>query len=253
MIERKRNLVTDRHNIIFTKSELEIEVIERGGDYVIKNQNLCIMTDSIYKFAQEFEDLCLTITGKTDLTELQAMQKSYIDSLGVRMELKEEKSTKKRVNSRRKGQRGERLIIEELKPKFPGLNIFRTPTSGAFATIHNMATKDNVFSGDLMAENNEPAQYERFMSYNWEVKNYKDLPNILDLYFKKSCVLADWIDKAERDATLNGKVFTLIFRGNRTPNFIAVKNDFPHAFSPILNFNYKRQKYFVCILDEMSF
>ena len=260
MIEKKNELITDKYTFSFVQP-LEIEVDKKGGGYVLKNQKLCIRTDSIYKFAMEFEDLFFKVKQQFALlSELELEQKRYIcDYLGTQVDEKKKSSkTKKKINSRAKGQRGEKLVIKALEPHFPGLNIYRTPGSGAFATTHGMASENNILSGDLLAEENNPQQFKRFIKYNWEVKNYSTLPTILELYYKKSCDLAKWIDQAERDATNNKKRFTIIFKSNYSPIYIIFKAEYAETDNMkgtpyLMCFNYCRNTYYVYLLEKVHF
>ena len=164
----------------------------------------------------------------------------------------------KRINSKSKGNRGERAAIEILKPKFPGLRIWRTPNSGGFATSHNITGQG--MSGDLMAEVNDSKESREFHKYNFEIKNYKDTPDFLRLHSNSSEPLIKWLEHLEGESKENNLIGILIFKGNRTPFYIIFQEGYftdkehkPFYDKFLLKFNLKSKEYIVFNLEDVSF
>jgi len=258
-LEQKK-LETDSEVYTFTKKPLRIDYIVDGDSQVFKCRELDLRANSIYNFAMEFDDRYKELQGKNSPSITDLDQIKFILSLGTEVDKLKEKKKKKKVNSRQKGARGERIIIERLDEHFPGLKIVRTPGSGAFATTHDIvdAAGEYILCGDLMASNNGSHDYQRFVKYNWEVKNYEELPDFAGMYYKKSEPILSWIEQAERDATSNGKIFTLIFRANRSPEFIIFHTDYAKGqgfFEPneLIRFRLDSNTYSVFMLKDVSF
>jgi hypothetical protein len=253
----KKNLeriVSDNKEYILS-NPITIEVENNGDTYIIKNKELGIVSKSIYNFALEFEEIYNEVYNlKTDNEN-----KKFMDNLGISVVKIKDKKNKK-INSRKKGARGERLVIELLKEHFKGLEIYRTPGSGGFSTIKG-GVKDSagnsILSGDLSASNNGSEEYKRFIKFNWEVKNYGKLPNILDIYFKKSEPLIEWIDQCERDSKIGERVFVLIIRSNRSPEFVIFKEEYVkdklYYNKFLINFRFKNNNYFIYDMKEINF
>ncbi len=112
--------------------------------------------------------------------------------------------TKKRLNSRAKGQVGER----ELAKKFTawwGLPFSRSPASGAFATVHSHRSDLNM-AGDLTVQDSR---------FPWciEVKRVEGV-SLEQLLTAPASLMYSWWEQANRSADQENKIPILVFRKN---------------------------------------
>jgi hypothetical protein len=252
--ELKNNLVTDKYIYTFN-NPLKIEITTESKDNItLKNDILNIFTDSIYSFALAFEAIYQELKDKHNFTEDQLKQKKYLDLLGITCEKKQKAS--KRVNSKQKGSRGEREVVELLKESyFPSLRIFRTPGSGSLATIHNFKPVSGTdLSSDLFAEDDGSEAFKIFNSYCFEVKSYNSLPDFLGINYKRSEPLIEWVNETETNCSRNNKKFCIIFKSNRSPHYIMFKetdiSTKPFKDNWLLIFKLNNTKYCVYLLDN---
>lgn len=110
------------------------------------------------------------------------------------------------MNSRSKGQRGEREV-RDILAKWWGSKFSRTPSSGAFATI--LQRGDLNVAGDVSTD--DP-------SFPWvvEVKRHEKV-TIDQILTAKKCLVFDWWKQVCSAAALENKKPLLIFRRNNQP------------------------------------
>jgi hypothetical protein len=118
------------------------------------------------------------------------------------------KSTKKGINSNRKGKAFERKVANLFK-KHWNVEAYRTPGSGAFATTHNSRKLEDTVAADVVVEGLplviECKDYKTIGCFNW---------------FKKDAHnrnIEYWWKKVEREASKVKKVPLLICKSDRTP------------------------------------
>jgi len=114
---------------------------------------------------------------------------------------------KKRKNSKKKGNAGERAIAKLLNDYYDTEEFKRVPTSGAFGTIHRgtlTESESNVFQGDILTPD--------WFKWVIEVKSYKDV-NLYKI-FTSGKTLWDNQLKEEQDNLKNKKGVILVFKQN---------------------------------------
>lgn len=143
----------------------------------------------------------------------------YNGTLGGKME-------KKRKNSKSKGNTYELKISKKLADKLSPLKFIRVPGSGArvggvnfqkFGTLFS-ADSLNIFVGDVVASNE--AEVGLKCKVNIECKSYAT-PDNVSLLIGGTSKIFGWMRESEIDAAKTGKVPILIFKWNRTDDFIA--------------------------------
>jgi Holliday junction resolvase len=130
------------------------------------------------------------------------------------------------INTKNKGNRVEREIVNILNERF-GDGIFsRVPSSGAIQGGKNYnpnLRKDatEILSGDLIVPKN--------FIFSIEVKSRKDF-NFFD-FFNKGAEIHKWLDQCSEDAVKSGKIPLLIIKINYHETFVMSQVDFmPEIF-----------------------
>jgi len=121
---------------------------------------------------------------------------------------------KKRVNSRKKGNRFENKVAKILNERFETDEFCRSPGSGAFATTHKLPKYLKVY-GDLITP-------ESFIYIIECKKGYNDL-QLSDLLNSKS-ILRSMIAQASRDSEKSSRKFILVIGQDRRDP-MAITND----------------------------
>ncbi len=125
------------------------------------------------------------------------------DTLGVG-----DPDKKKRVNSKKKGNREELKISHELSDIF-GFTFRRVPSSGAFTGGMNRNKYEfteaakNTLTGDIICP--------EWFKISLEIKNYFDTPKIHNIIINGDITLDKWIEQAKADAKFVSKKWLLLF------------------------------------------
>lgn len=104
-----------------------------------------------------------------------------------------------RINSRKKGARGEKHALEVLQ-KWTGKKFGRVPSSGG------LSWKNEISSGDVICINDE-----HYFPFTVEVKNYRDI-NFAHLFTTPNADILKFWTQAQRDAQRVNKVPLLMMR-----------------------------------------
>ena len=120
--------------------------------------------------------------------------------------------SKKKINSRTKGQSFERKVASMLNNKFDTDAFSRTPGSGAFATTHKLPEHLQIH-GDLITL--PGFKYVVECKSGYEVV---DLPALL----RRTSPLYDWIKQAKRDAKASNRKPLLIVQHTRRQAYCLV-------------------------------
>jgi hypothetical protein len=113
--------------------------------------------------------------------------------------------SKKKINSRAKGNRFENKVAKTLNDRFNTKEFCRTPGSGAFATTHSLPEYLKVY-GDLIT----PEKFKFII----ECKKGYDGEQVSDLLNPKSSI-SKMIAQAHRDSKKSSRKFLLIIGQNR--------------------------------------
>ncbi len=117
---------------------------------------------------------------------------------------------KKKINSRTKGQVGERQIVKILNDFYQTDEFMRTPGSGAFGTTHKTSlTSDNInaFVGDIIVP--------KWFEYSLEVKSYKEI-SLWKILETGKTQFDEQLDEEEKDLGISEKkAVLLVFKQNR--------------------------------------
>ena len=126
--------------------------------------------------------------------------------------------SKKKINSRAKGNRFENKVAKTLNDRFDTKEFCRTPGSGAFATTHSLPEYLKVY-GDLIT----PEKFKFII----ECKKGYDGEQVSDLLNPKSSI-SKMIAQAHRDSKKSSRKFLLIIGQNRQePVAITNQTDLP--------------------------
>jgi hypothetical protein len=126
--------------------------------------------------------------------------------------------SKKKINSRAKGNRFENKVAKTLNDRFNTKEFCRTPGSGAFATTHSLPEYLKVY-GDLIT----PEKFKFII----ECKKGYDGEQVSDLLNPKSSI-SKMIAQAHRDSKKSSRKFLLIIGQNRQePVAITNQTDLP--------------------------
>jgi len=135
------------------------------------------------------------------------------------------------VNSKQKGNSGERAIVKILNEFYNTNEFKRVPMSGAFSTIHknNLTESEaHVFQGDIITPD--------FFEWVIEVKNVKDV-NLYKIF--TDCGHTKWDEQLEkeRENIKNKKGVILVFKQNNREWLCKVfKKDFTIEVVPRMEF-----------------
>lgn len=114
----------------------------------------------------------------------------------------------KKINSKAKGSRFERVVCKALQD-WSGYEFSRTPASGGL----RWKKTDNI-SSDIVCS--DPKHAHKF-PFSIEVKNYKDIKFEHLLTGNKTCKIREFWSQATGDAKRSGKIPVLIMRYNSMP------------------------------------
>lgn len=137
------------------------------------------------------------------------------------------------VDSRAKGARAELQIRDKLRD-LTGHKFERTPSSGALSPALMM-------KGDLFIPNVNNL-------YSIEVKHYENDQFTTSIYSAKEPTLFKWWDQAIRQANQTSKKPLLIFKHDRSKNFVAFK-DMPDKDFLYTYINYI-EPFYVALLED---
>lgn len=133
---------------------------------------------------------------------------------------------KKRKNSKAKGNSYELKVSKILADKLAPLKFIRVPGSGArvgginFDKFGSLFSGEslNIFVGDVVASNETEVGLKCKVSI--ECKSYATAENFSIIMLGTSKIFG-WMKESEIDAAKTGKVPILIFKWNRTDDYIA--------------------------------
>lgn len=124
------------------------------------------------------------------------------------------------INSKNKGNAGERAVCKILKDRWPDYEWMRVPSSGARLGQSNKikysAIEENVkevLSGDIICPTN--------FKFSIESKCYADI-SFWDI-FNESSDLHSWMDQCSNDAEFANKLPMLVVKINRHKHFAAIR------------------------------
>ena len=118
--------------------------------------------------------------------------------------------TKRRINSRRKGNAFERKISKLLNERFETKEFCRTPGSGAFGSTHTLPQHIKVY-GDLITPQNFKFVIECKSGYTVE----------LDDLFKPKSEFWSFVEQAKRDATTAKRDWLMIYQKTRRKGVVV--------------------------------
>lgn len=119
---------------------------------------------------------------------------------------------KKKVNSLKKGQRGERKLVK-LFSDWWGSEFFRTPGSGAFATL-GFKYKDHDLSGDILTlDKTFPFCVESKHVEGWTLEQ---------MLTSEKTLMHKWWKQTVKE-TPEGKIPLLVFTKNRAPLYCILR------------------------------
>lgn len=135
----------------------------------------------------------------------------------VKTNIKAQKTSKRKINSKKKGNRGELETVHILNERFPGYTFARTVQSGAYigksnATRAESLTEEQVliFAGDIRV----PKDFK----FTIEHKAYAEA-SFWDL-FNESSDLHAWMEQAQHDADSVKKSPMLIVKFNNKKRIV---------------------------------
>ncbi len=123
-------------------------------------------------------------------------------------------TTKKKINSRAKGQRAERELVKKFS-KFWGSDFARTPLSGGMATLGKKYNVD--VSGDVVTD--DPS-----WPFSVECKHHDSSWNLESLFNPKNPI-EKWWGQCCKAADSAGKRPLLVFKKNRGPFYAMLVTD----------------------------
>jgi len=127
---------------------------------------------------------------------------------------------KKKINSRDKGQRGERALVKKFS-EWWGADFHRTPGSGSFAT-RGFKHEDMSMAGDLMTTDKQfPFCVEVKWQESWHMEQ-----------LLKSDVCAPWQWWKQAVDESFGQIPLLVFKRNRQPWYYMVGAQLARDFIP---------------------
>lgn len=162
----------------------------------------------------------------------------------------EEKPKKKRINSKAKGNAGERAIANTLNTALAPFVFKRIQSSGAVLGGKNSINLDDyteaakcAFVGDVFCSNDEKNAF-RFCI---ESKHYKDIDTLEHLFNNSN--IYKWLDEVNTDAVKIKKDGIVLFKYNRSPYYAAVNSTIalPATVQYLTLLNGEK----VCHLDEL--
>lgn len=160
------------------------------------------------------------------------------------------------VNSKQKGNRGERYLIERLKEWWKSDDFMKSPESGALATqLESFGAPADIvgrLAGDILVPPDFP--------FCCESKFYAEIDLYAVLRNPTSNLIREWWEQCAKDATKADKIPMLFFRENRKKGYIGVDvNDMferlqhePHSL-PFGVMLAKLGESFVCLMPWEDF
>jgi hypothetical protein len=140
------------------------------------------------------------------------------------------------IDSRAKGARGE-LKIRDILRELTKLPWERTPGSGAFSASHHL-------KGDLYV----PGYTNKFTV---EVKSYEEDHLNSGILVNKTAMLPQWWSQAVRQSEQNNNQPLLIFKHNRSKNFVAFITPKDNlATYNNLTINLNGSKFYISLLED---
>lgn len=146
----------------------------------------------------------------------------------------DEPHKKKRVNSKKKGNRWELKIAKDLSSRYHD-EFRRVPQSGGFVggknRTRNMFLREDakeIFAGDLICP--------PWFTFAIECKDYADSPKMHNLLSIGDKDLDDWIKQAKTDADFAKKKWLVIFNITRKQAFCCLDKKLFDATVPDLNY-----------------
>lgn len=136
------------------------------------------------------------------------------------------KSTKKKVNGKRKGNTYEREVANDLSKMFKD-TFRRVPQSGAYVGGMNRVINEGlrqdakeILAGDIIAP--------IWFPFVIEVKNYADTPKLQNLFSRGDKDLDEWLVQVYKESQITGKPWLLQFKitSLRGKEFICVDLNF---------------------------
>lgn len=149
------------------------------------------------------------------------------------------KPKKKRIHSKRKGNKFERDICKLLNERFDTKEFERSPNSGAYASTHNLPEYLKLY-GDLITPINFKYTIECKKGYN-NISFYNflryDSPDFWNL-----------VKQSEKDSNQSGKPLLLIIKQDRKPALAVIKEDID-----LPNMRLKKEStcYYMYFLDDL--
>jgi hypothetical protein len=126
------------------------------------------------------------------------------------------------INSKKKGNRGERKTVEILNKHFETTEFARVPTSGAIATIHNLSqNSQKSYCGDIITPDNFKFSIEN--KYGYDI----DLYNIFQKDNGDKKKFIEFIEQAIKDSKKTKKTLPLVIytRTRKKPLIGIQKNN----------------------------
>jgi hypothetical protein len=161
---------------------------------------------------------------------------------------------KKKVNGKAKGNGYENKIAKQFTTAFLPLQFRRSQSSGAILGGQNEKYLDQysfevkrAFIGDVVPTNESDKDVPDF-NFSVECKFYKDVENLEHLVSKKSKIYM-WIEEAKVDAAKLNKQPLLVFKFNRTSDFVAITKD--QQFPDSIEFLQLLDGTKIALLDEV--
>jgi len=156
------------------------------------------------------------------------------------------------VNSKKKGNRGERKIVEMLNNHFDTKEFARVPASGAISTIHKLS-KNSIksYCGDIVTPDNFRFSVEN--KYGYEV----DLYNLFQEDNGDKRKIQDFIDQAIKDSSkVSGIEPMVIYTRTRKKPLVAIRKlvlttDLLNSLNQYIVFKYKKEEWIVSDLNEI--
>lgn len=146
---------------------------------------------------------------------------------------------KKRVNSKQKGNSGERAICKLLSSALTPFKFIRAPGSGAYVGGLNFEKNSHLYSQEAMQMfvsdivcSNEKEIGKKFR-FVIESKSYKEAEKLEVLLNGKSNIYK-WLEEVRIDAEKIHKEGIVIFKWNNTPYYCAVHRQIPLPVERIL-------------------
>lgn len=152
---------------------------------------------------------------------IEDIEKEFFNDVGE--EIARRTSRRKAINSKKKGNRGEREAKDILNERFKGLAVFsRTPMSGAYVGGANREKKDylteaqkEMMTSDIFCNNSD-------FKFSIEHKNYKKEKATIWEFFNDKSDLHSWMEQNDGDAASINKEPMLIVKYDNHKRIVFV-------------------------------